>query len=65
MVAELLRLRLQTIANTVRFGPRALLTAVVSVLLVLLASSAVSALAGGLRGRRSTTSAPSWWVRAR
>ena len=50
MVAELLRLRLQTIANTVRFGPRALLTAVVSVLLVLLASSAVSALAGGLRG---------------
>lgn len=50
MVAELLRLRLQTIANTVRFGPRALLAAVVSVLVVLLSSSALSALAGGLRG---------------
>jgi ABC-2 type transport system permease protein len=49
MVAELLRLRLQTIANTVRFGPRALSVAVVSILVVLLSSSALSALAGGLR----------------
>jgi ABC-2 type transport system permease protein len=49
MVAELLRLRLQTIANTVRFGPRRLATSVVSVLLVLLVSLAVAGLVGGLR----------------
>ncbi|WP_314103311.1 ABC transporter permease [uncultured Frigoribacterium sp.] len=49
MVAELLRLRLQTIANTVRHEPRRLLVTVVSILLVLGASLAVSALAGSLR----------------
>jgi len=49
MVAELLRLRAQTIANTVRFGPRRLATAVVQVLLVLLVSLAVAALVGSLR----------------
>jgi ABC-2 type transport system permease protein len=49
MVAELLRLRLQTIANTVRTTPGRLMVTVVSVLLVLVASLVLSGLAGGLR----------------
>ena len=49
MVAELLRLRLQTLANTVRFGPRRLAAAVVSVLAVLVVSITVATLVSGLR----------------
>ena len=49
MVAELLRLRLQTIGNTVRFGPRRLTVAVASVLAVLIVTIAVASLVSGLR----------------
>ena len=49
MVAELLRLRLQTIGNTVRFGPRRLTIAVGSVLAVLVVTIAVASLVSGLR----------------
>lgn len=50
MVAELLRLRLQSVANQVRTGPRRWAGAVLAVLAVLVASTAVAALAGELRG---------------
>ncbi|WP_423923255.1 ABC transporter permease [Frigoribacterium sp. 2-23] len=49
MVAELLRLRLQTLVNTVRFGPKRLFTAVIALLLVLVASLAVAGIVSSLR----------------
>ena len=49
MVAELLRLRLHSLANDVRSGPRRWFGAVVAALLVLVASLAVAFLVSGLR----------------
>lgn len=50
MVAELLRLRLHSLANDVRTGPRRWAGSVAAALLVLVASLAVALLVSGLRG---------------